>query len=96
MATSLGLTGASKSVTTPGVREKVSPIDGDDLQSEEASVYKSVCMRGMFMAQDRLDFQYASKETSRSMARPTVQSMVALTQIGRYVKNTPRIFGRVL
>jgi hypothetical protein len=91
MGTALGLAAASKAVTTPGVKEKVSPIDGDELSSEEASVYKSVCMRGMFMAQDRPDFQYASKETSRSMARPTVQSMAALKRIGRYLKNTPRV-----
>ena len=91
MATSLGLAGASKSVTTPGVKAKVSPIDGDDLQSDEASVYKSVCMRGMFMAQDRPDLQYASKETSRSMARPTVQSIATLKRTDRYLKNTPRV-----
>lgn len=90
MQTALGLAGSSKSVTSPGEKMKVSPIDGDDLGSEEASVYKSVCMRGMFAAQERSDLQYGNKETSRSMARPTVQSMASLKRIGRYLKHTPR------
>ncbi len=42
------------------------------------------------MALDRPDLQYASKETSRSMARPTVESMASLKRIGRYLKHTAR------
>ena len=52
MQSSRGLVGSSKSVTTPGVKGKVVPIDG---QESESSVYKSVCMRGMYKAQDRPD-----------------------------------------
>ena len=40
---------SKQGVIIPGVKEKISPIDGDDLGETEASTYKGVCMRTMFM-----------------------------------------------
>jgi hypothetical protein len=89
----LGGPGA-KSVTTPGVKETV-PRSEDDatnplMYGEEASSYRGLAARANFLAQDRLDLQYASKELSRWMAVPRQGDWEAMKRFGRYLLLKPR------
>ena len=55
----------------------------------EASLYRGIAARLNYLAQDRIDIQYACKEASRRMARPRLCDWPALKRIGRYLKGAP-------
>ena len=99
----LGLENA-KIVTSPGTKEdqalaSVPPVgisveiedDTPLLNTVEAKLYRGVTARCNYLAQDRVDIQYACKECSRRMARPRQGDWAALKRIGRYLKGAPRL-----
>ena len=61
----------SAPVVTPGI--KASPLPEEDdavLKPELATKFRRVVARANFLAQDRMDIQFATKEAARGMATP--------------------------
>jgi len=87
----LGLEGG-RAVGTPGTKERETE-DGDDeeLGPEEKTAYRGVAARLNFVAMDRADIQYSTKEACRAMARPTRGAWKLVKRIGRYLKGAPRM-----
>ena len=44
-----------------------------------------------FLAIDRADFLYSTKELTRNMSEPTVVDWYRLVRLGRYLKRRPRV-----
>ena len=59
------------------------------MAAAEASLYRGIAARLNHLAQDRTDIQYACKDASRRMARPSLCDCPALKRIGRYLKGVP-------
>ena len=70
----------------PEVPETSAPLNAAD-----AKLFRSVVARCNYLAQDRVDIQYACKECSRHMAKPCQGDWAALKRIGRYLKGAPRL-----
>ena len=72
-----------KAVETPGIKhedkEMVEPVAMSD---KEATEYRGLVALLNFMAQDRADLAFASKEASKSMSAPKKEDMVALKRVG--------------
>ena len=70
-----GLKMDSKGATAPGVRASATedglPPQSGPLDDESKSLYRSMVMRGAYLAQDRADIQFACKELARRMSAPT-------------------------
>ena len=67
-------------------------LDQDEelLNSADAKVFRGLAARLNYLAQDRPDLQYAAKEASRRMARPSERDWCLLKRIGRYLVGAPR------
>ena len=63
-----GLEGA-RGAETPGVRQDEAE-EAEELPAKEAALYRRGCARVNYIAQDRADLSFASKELSRTMSRP--------------------------
>eukprot|EP00959_Pyramimonas_sp_CCMP1952_P118839 2484678-Pyramimonas_sp.AAC.1 len=85
----LGLKGSSKSRSTPG--EKVSGVpDLTPIKDEiEVRRFRSLTMRAHYLAEDRYDLKFASKELAREMKCPTVSGMAKLKHLGRFLLKKP-------
>lgn len=92
---SLGLASASKAVVTPGLKQKVDAAADTPLPANEAQAYRSLTMRAAYIAEDRPDLKFATKELARSMQCPTSGSWEALKRLGRYLLGTPRLIQRM-
>ena len=87
----LGLEGA-KSVGTPGVKLTKEVVDGDkDLADHKHTAFRGVAARGNYLAADRPDVQYATKEICRWMAKPTEAGVGSLKRLGRYLEGHRRL-----
>ena len=64
------------------------------MQPKEASLFRAIVARINFLAQDRVDLQFASKECSRRMSSPKNGDWAALKRIGRYLLGRPRVVTR--
>ena len=68
------------------------PIEGEEeLGLGDAKKYRSVTARHNYIAPDRVDIQYATKETARHMAKPRRCDMGLLRRIGKYLVGRPRL-----
>jgi len=83
------LTSTSKGVATPSVKMKVHILEGAPLTNPRP--FRSQCMRVAYLALDRPDIQYPSKEAARCMSAPTVSGAEALKRIIRYLLAYPRL-----
>ena len=92
---SLGLAKASKPVATPGLKQKVDAAADTLPPANEAQAYRSLTMRAAYIAEDRPDFKFATKELARSTQCPMSGSWEALKRLGRYLLGTPRLIQRV-
>ena len=82
----------AKAVATPGARKTYEELTNvEDLPDEEATIYRSVCMRIGYLAQDRPDIMYASKEMARMMKKPTTASWEAAKRCARFLLGKPRL-----
>eukprot|EP00811_Abedinium_folium_P011703 NODE_2083_length_2297_cov_2.764055.p4 GENE.NODE_2083_length_2297_cov_2.764055~~NODE_2083_length_2297_cov_2.764055.p4 ORF type:complete len:180 (-),score=46.66 NODE_2083_length_2297_cov_2.764055:579-1118(-) len=81
-------------LVTPGDKADDSPLEGDPLGQEELGVFRSCCMRMMYLALDRLDFANAAKECGRAMSSPTDAVFRNLKSIARYVLGAPHLIWR--
>jgi hypothetical protein len=91
----LGLEGESRSMCTPGVKgvkgsdeeeaELEVPLNGSD-----ATMYRAIVARGIYLAQDRSDIAFAVKELSRRMSCPDTRDWQSLKRFGRYLLKRER------
>jgi hypothetical protein len=84
----------AKGVDTPAVQHPAHEEDAlrdKVLQDHAAHEYRSRVGKIMFMATDRRDLQFASKEAARDMANPTLLSEAKVKRIVRYVRNMPMV-----
>ena len=81
----LGLSCSSKGVSTPGEKSKPSVDFGTLLGRDEHILYLSATMRLCYLALDRPDLQFSSKELARWMQRPTVGDFEGLKRAARYL-----------
>ena len=86
----LGLKESSKGVVTPGIKQKPTKREEQALGGREATRYRALVARANYLAQDRPDIGYATKELCREMSKPTIRGMEALKRLGRYLIANPR------
>ena len=89
----MGVTHDSKGLGQPGAKREAG-ADETPLPSGEASLYKSATMRLAYLAQDRPDVQFASKELARYMQAPSRFDLQQLKRAVRYLKAVPRLAQR--
>ena len=97
LCSQLGVQPTSNGRATPadkGRFTKCHPLAGDELSGNESRLYKSACMRANFIALDRPDAQYVSKELARAMSKPSVFAMEHLKHLARYLLKHPRLVWR--
>ena len=58
--------------------------DEAEMNTTDATLYRAIVARCNFLAIDRPDLTYASKECSRKMAKPQNGDWAALKRLGRY------------
>ena len=85
IAKQLGLE-KSSTVTSPIVQYDLK--NEKELQAEMVSPYRSLTMRGAYLAQDRYDIQYATKELATEMKAPTEEALVRLKRLARYLNGS--------
>ncbi len=82
----------SKTVGTPGVKEGMDQVLADQLlPPEKTRPYRAVTARANYLAADRPDCQFASKEVCRWMSAPTEKSLVAIKRLGRFLEGHKRL-----
>ena len=81
----LELTGGN-SVVTPGAKTETAEEDDQLLSKEEATKYRQIVARCNFLAADRPDIQFATKECAKGMSSPKISDMNNLKRLGRYLK----------
>ena len=70
----------------------VSP--GDELNQTEATSFGALAARANYLAQDRPDIAFASKELCREFAKPSKSSYLKLKRLARYLLGKPRLVWR--
>ena len=94
LARQLGLEGKIKTLSSPGRKLPATGVEAEPLGSEAKQVYRSAAMRYAYLAQDRADLQFSSKELARSVQSPTRQDWDALKRAVRYVLGAWRMVQR--
>ena len=84
-----------------GAPEPIKPdqAEGDDngggeLGPKEASWFRAMVARANYLAQDRMDLQYTTKELSRRMSRPSAEDVGRLKRLVRYLAGAERVVQR--
>ena len=83
----LGL-GNAKGVSTPGSKDDVGKAlhdPGLPLQAQDAIEYRALAARLNYLALDRPDLQYATKEIATHMASPSEGHWLLLKRLDRYL-----------
>ena len=86
----LGLDGANP-VGTPGEEEREDIEQEPALEVSKATRFRAIAARANYLAMDRIDMQYATKEICRGMATPTEKHWRMLKRLGRYLITKPRM-----
>lgn len=84
----------AKAVVTPGTREeqcKVYEQETDFMKPSNASSYRMLAARLNYLAMDRPDIQYATKEIAKQMAKPQEHHWQLMKRMARYLKKVPRL-----
>ena len=85
----LGLQQNSKGLTIPSLKQDLS--GGQALTAEQHTLFRSVVMRAAFLAEDRPDLKFPTKELARMMSSPTTVALDMLKRLGRYLIYRPRL-----
>lgn len=85
-----GMTETSKGLGQPGCKRDAK-ADETPLDETRKSAYRSDVMRLSYLAQDRPDIQFASKELARQLNNPTQWDAEQLKRVVRYLKGSGRI-----
>ena len=64
---------------------------GHTLSADEVTRCRRTAARLNFLAQDRMDIAFATKEATRRMPSPTKDDWNNLVRIGRYLVRYPRV-----
>lgn len=64
---------------------------GGTFEADPRHAERSLVARANYLALDRADFEFACKELSSKMARPSKGDWEGLKRLGRYLKGAPRI-----
>ena len=70
--------------------ERCEVEDHELLSAPDAKAFRGLAARLNYLSQDRPDLQYAAKEISRRMARPSQRDWQLLKRVGRYLVGAPR------
>ena len=81
-------------VASPGVKDERSEEAEVPLTGPAARLHRRTVARLNYLAQDRADLAFATKEVARTMSAPSTKDVVKLKRILRYVRGHPR--GRLL
>ena len=83
---------AANGAKSPG-EEARTIVDEDAtlLSPAEAREYRGMAARANYLAQDRMDIQYAAKELCRSMSSPSRGDAKKLRRLARYLIEKPRV-----
>ena len=60
------------------------------LTKEEATQFRAISARCLYMSMDRPEIQYAVKEVCRETSAPTMKSWKKLERVGQFLKERPR------
>ena len=71
--------------------ERNSSDENGILNRQAATNFRAVSARSNYLAQDRPDGSYSSKELCREFASPNELSLTKLKRLGRYYKGRPRL-----
>ena len=69
-------------------------IDDDDdagLSGQDITRFRGVAARCNYLAFDRPDIQFATKEVCREMSQPSTGSLRRLRRVGQYLRAKPRL-----
>ena len=61
------------------------------LDSQESTRYRAIAARANYLAIDRGDIMFATKELTRKMSEPTEHDWNKLVRLGRYLAGRPRV-----
>ena len=83
----LGELGAPNgNISTPIVRLKHEEVEDETpLSSAEVTQYRSLCMRAMYISQDRPDLMIVTRELSKGMQKPVSTHLTMMKPLGRYL-----------
>ena len=88
--TSIGVTG--RSVTTPGVRDKLTDIEGEvPIDKEVSDRYRANTMRAHYVSSDRPDAQIECRDLARKMQQPSNLDEMGLNRLARFLGVRPRL-----
>ena len=88
----LGLDAGCNPTATPGLKAIVEQLKEDKLLgTDNHTKFRALAARANYLAQDRIDIQFAAKEVCRFMSAPTETSEAALKRLGRYLLGHPRM-----
>ena len=79
----------SKGVIAPSTRVNIGT--GELLNAEQHSHFRFFSMRAAFLAEDRADLKFPTKELARCMSAPTTVAWDQLRKLGRYLVQAPRV-----
>jgi hypothetical protein len=82
---------AANSVVAAGEKDRTPEGWSQPLDAAGVSAYRSITARINYLAQDRPDITYASKEACRDMSAPTQKSWSKVKHIARYLVGKPRL-----
>ena len=78
-------------INGPALEHDVEGTRGPLLNPADASSYRALVARANYLAQDRIDIQFAVKEAARRMAAPRTEDWGLVKRLGRYLKGKPRL-----
>ena len=83
----------SGGVKAPGEDEKNWEMSENDhsVDPKEETHFRALAARANYLALDRMDLQYATKEVCRGMAAPTRGHVKKLRRLIRYLSEAPRV-----
>jgi hypothetical protein len=88
----LGLDNECKATATPRLKLVIEMWKDDELLSRDSrTIFRALAARANYLAQDRIDLQFAAKEVCRFMSSPTDTAEAALKRLGRYLLGHKRV-----
>jgi len=83
----------AKAVSSPGEDDKpwLAEEEEQKLEAGLGGGYRAMAARANYLAMDRADIQYPTKEACRGMSDPTRGDLRKLKRLVRYVKGRPRV-----
>jgi hypothetical protein len=78
-------------VVTPRVKSEEVEGEEEELGKNEATKYRAVVARAIYLMQDRTDIQFATKELSRRMSNPRIGDWKKLKRLARYLIGRERV-----